>query len=252
MKAFADLYTALDETNRTGEKVAALARRSVSIECDETRIFGGDQVQPFDQLVIPEVPVERVVGGDDHDGRLPSRALPLTLATSESVDVAAVALGGAAGASVALGEQRLERVAFWWWWAVVDETLRSECCTDPFGDHLRHVDDAVAACEARLDVVADTHHRRRLGGLSVDVHMAAATCVGRFGPCLRQSNRVQPGIDPSTLTAHCVRLDGRSAVRQRGDGLADSRVCEGDFACTGQSVVDTGDELRHSPRVPRV
>jgi len=129
----------------------------------------------------------RLIGGNALDGIF---SILLTVAPAQPVDTAAVAFGGASGATIALREQRLERVALGWRRAVVDEALHTERGADPFGDDLGDVDDAIAAREASLDVVADAHHRCWLGRLPVDVDMATPACIGSLGPCLRQPHRM--------------------------------------------------------------
>ncbi len=145
-------------------------------------------------------------------------------AAAQPVDLATIALGRAATASIPDGEQRPDVVALRRRSAVVVEALCSDRCADAFGDHPRHHDHPLAPVDQRLDAVADADRCRRLGGLAVHPHVSTPAGSGGVGARPRDPDGVQPlidagGLDDSSLTsaASAIRppLDETSQVRMR-------------------------------------
>ena len=70
------------------------------------------------------------------------------------VELAPVAFGGAAGATVSLENTDVEAFDGW---AVIDETVGGAGCADPFVDQLDHFNNALPLGDSSFDTVTNLH-----------------------------------------------------------------------------------------------
>lgn len=133
-----------------------------------------------------------------------------TGSASQPIDAAAVALGGAAGAPVPLGEDGSELVPLRRGRALVVVALDGDGRADPLRDRAPHDDDAPSRAQEGVDPVADLHPRRRLDGLAVDRHVPTTDGRGRVAAGLREPNGVEPLVDPHRVGP--VGSDGFTVV----------------------------------------
>ena len=116
-------------------------------------------------------------------------------AVAESVDLAAIAFGGATGATVTDGEGGLELVAFGRGRALVEVALDGDRRTDPLGDQALHDDDPLPAPDQRLDPVPDRDSGRRLDRLAVHGDVPAPNGFRCVTSGLREPDGVKPLVD---------------------------------------------------------
>jgi hypothetical protein len=114
---------------------------------------------------------------------------------AHAVDLTTIAFRRATGAAITHGDRWLEQVAIGRRRTVILETLGRGRGIDSFRDEPGDVDDSLALVDADFDMIADSHHRRRLRGRSVDAHVAAATGRGGTLAGLGDPHSLQPLVD---------------------------------------------------------
>jgi hypothetical protein len=119
--------------------------------------------------------------------------------TAKLVELSTVTLGRSTSAAISFEDRRGQRIAFRRWRTVIDEARDRNRCADALRNDSDHIGDSFPLVQASLDPIAHLDRRRRLRGFAVDLHMARSTCTCCVGPCLGQTNRPQPLINPHAL-----------------------------------------------------
>src|SRR5258708_5666170 len=133
-------------------------------------------------------------------------------AAAPAVELAALALGGTAGArlpsgapgGVSGGRRR----------AVIDVAIDGNGRPDPHVDRLHDLDDALTLVGARVHAVADSHDGGRFRRAPVDPHVPNSTRGRRLGARLVDANGPQPAVDAYAVGSRSV--SGHAGKHARG------------------------------------
>jgi len=95
--------------------------------------------------------------------------------------------------------------------AVVDEALDGHGSSDPFVQHLHHLDDALTGGDATLDAVACLDLRGGFRRSAVHRHPAGAEELGGGRPCGGEAHRPHPGVEACSVDDVMVAPRGGAA-----------------------------------------